>query len=109
MTAAPKPIRHLRRRASTEPPEPRHVCGDCGSELQIIRPGKYQCVNPKCGAMTKAKITIRQKSELMTDFLKEYEKITKKRITVDEIHSPEYVAMRDAFIKLFMPLITEKG
>lgn len=25
-----------------------HVCGDCGQELQIVRPGKYQCVNPKC-------------------------------------------------------------
>jgi hypothetical protein len=21
-----------------------HVCADCGSELQIVRPGKYQCV-----------------------------------------------------------------
>lgn len=28
----------------------RHTCGDCGKELQIVRPGKYQCVNPKCGA-----------------------------------------------------------
>jgi hypothetical protein len=25
-----------------------HTCGDCGVELQIVRPGKYQCVNPKC-------------------------------------------------------------
>ena len=25
-----------------------HTCGDCGAELQIVRPGKYQCVNPKC-------------------------------------------------------------
>lgn len=25
-----------------------HTCGDCGQELQIVRPGKYQCVNPKC-------------------------------------------------------------
>jgi hypothetical protein len=25
-----------------------HICGDCGAELQIVRPGKYQCVNPKC-------------------------------------------------------------
>jgi DNA (cytosine-5)-methyltransferase 1 len=24
-----------------------HTCGDCGAELQIVRPGKYQC--PKCG------------------------------------------------------------
>jgi predicted RNA-binding Zn-ribbon protein involved in translation (DUF1610 family) len=23
------------------------ACGDCGAELQIVRPGKYQC--PKCG------------------------------------------------------------
>jgi hypothetical protein len=22
-----------------------HICGDCGAELQIVRPGKYQCVN----------------------------------------------------------------
>jgi hypothetical protein len=28
--------------------EERHTCGDCGDELQIVRPGKYQCVNPKC-------------------------------------------------------------
>lgn len=21
-----------------------HTCGDCGAELQIVRPGKYQCV-----------------------------------------------------------------
>ena len=26
----------------------RHTCGDCGAELQIVRPGKYQCVNPRC-------------------------------------------------------------
>lgn len=26
-----------------------HTCGDCGMELQIVRPGKYQCVNTKCG------------------------------------------------------------
>ena len=25
----------------------RHTCGDCGKELQIVRPGKYQC---DCGA-----------------------------------------------------------
>jgi hypothetical protein len=25
-----------------------HTCGDCGKELQIVRPGKYQCVNPEC-------------------------------------------------------------
>lgn len=23
-----------------------HTCGDCGQALQIVRPGKYQCV--KC-------------------------------------------------------------
>jgi hypothetical protein len=22
---------------------PAHTCGDCGNELQIVRPGKYQC------------------------------------------------------------------
>lgn len=22
-----------------------HRCGDCGNELQIVRPGKYQCVH----------------------------------------------------------------
>ena len=21
-----------------------HTCGDCGRQLQIVRPGKYQCV-----------------------------------------------------------------
>ena len=25
--------------------DPVHRCGDCGSELQIVRPGKYQCPN----------------------------------------------------------------
>ena len=33
-----------------EDAEERHTCGDCGAELQIVRPGKYQCVNPKCPA-----------------------------------------------------------
>lgn len=27
-------------------PTEAHACGDCGTELQIVRPGKYQCV--KC-------------------------------------------------------------
>lgn len=22
-----------------------HICGKCGAELQIVRPGKYQCPN----------------------------------------------------------------
>jgi hypothetical protein len=22
-----------------------HTCGECGAELQIVRPGKYQCIN----------------------------------------------------------------
>jgi hypothetical protein len=22
-----------------------HTCGDCGAELEIVRPGKYQCPN----------------------------------------------------------------
>lgn len=26
----------------------RHTCGNCGYELQIVRPGKYQCVNANC-------------------------------------------------------------
>ena len=25
-----------------------HKCGDCGEPLQIVRPGKYQCANPRC-------------------------------------------------------------
>ena len=25
-----------------------HICGDCGEELTHVRPGKYQCDNPKC-------------------------------------------------------------
>jgi len=25
-----------------------HTCGDCGQELQVVRPGKYQCDNPAC-------------------------------------------------------------
>ena len=33
-----------------EDAEERHTCGDCGAELQIVRPGKYQCVNPRCPA-----------------------------------------------------------
>lgn len=28
--------------------DPRHRCGACGHELQIVRPGKYQCVNDEC-------------------------------------------------------------
>ena len=34
-----------------EPDEPLHICGDCGRELQIVRPGKYQCVNSECTSM----------------------------------------------------------
>lgn len=29
-----------------EPTEPLIKCGECGAEMQIIRPGKYQC--PDC-------------------------------------------------------------
>lgn len=25
----------------------KHICGECGAELEIVRPGKYQC--PNCG------------------------------------------------------------
>jgi hypothetical protein len=25
-----------------------HTCGACGKPLQAVRPGKYQCVNPRC-------------------------------------------------------------
>lgn len=28
----------------------RHTCGECGAELQLVRPGKHQCVNPECGS-----------------------------------------------------------
>lgn len=28
--------------------ELRHTCGECGAKLQLVRPGKYQCVNPEC-------------------------------------------------------------
>jgi hypothetical protein len=44
-------LQELESRITRDTPSPRHVCGDCGSELQIVRPGKYQCVNPKCVAL----------------------------------------------------------
>jgi hypothetical protein len=25
-----------------------HLCGACGKPMQLVRPGKYQCVNPDC-------------------------------------------------------------
>ena len=25
--------------------DPQHFCGTCGAELEIVRPGKYQCPN----------------------------------------------------------------
>jgi hypothetical protein len=31
--------------ADLSPAEEQHTCGDCGAELQIVRPGKYQCVS----------------------------------------------------------------
>lgn len=33
-----------------EEQDPIHRCAACGHELQIVRPGKYQCVNENCGA-----------------------------------------------------------
>jgi hypothetical protein len=41
-----------------------HTCGDCGAELQIVRPGKYQCVN--CEAQRAAWVE-RIIDELMSD------------------------------------------
>jgi RecJ-like exonuclease len=23
-------------------------CGDCGQPLELVRPGRFQCVNPEC-------------------------------------------------------------
>lgn len=25
-------------------------CGDCGEYLELVRPGKWQCINPTCPA-----------------------------------------------------------
>jgi hypothetical protein len=57
----------------------------------------------------KAKLTRRHKSELMTLFLRNYESITRKRITIDLIRSPEWREMQARFIELFIPLYAEKG
>ena len=58
---------------------------------------------------TPATQTRKHKSFLMTMFLLDFEKVTGQRVTIELIRSPEWKAMRDAFVKLFLPLMQEKG
>jgi hypothetical protein len=48
--------------------------------------------------------TRKTKSQLMTMFLLDYEKFTKRRVTVELMRSSEWTAARDQFVKLFMTL-----
>ena len=58
---------------------------------------------------TPATETRKHKSLLMTMFLLDFEKVTGQRVTIDLIRSPEWKVMRDAFVKIFLPLLQEKG
>jgi hypothetical protein len=58
--------------------------------------------------MTRATETRKIKSNLMTQFLLDFEKFTKRRVTVAFMRSPEWKAARDTYVKLFMSLM-EKG
>ena len=53
--------------------------------------------------------TRKQKSFLMTMFLLDFEKVTGQGETVELIRSPEWKAMRVAFVIIFLPLLQEKG
>jgi hypothetical protein len=56
-----------------------------------------------------ATLTRRRKSELMTQFLLDYQKFTKRRVTTDLIRSDEWKKMQAEYIRLFMPLLAEEG
>ena len=56
-------------------------------------------------AAIKAKITRQRKSALMTQFLRDYEKFTGKRVTPDLIRSQQWIGARDLYVKLFMGLM----
>lgn len=48
---------------------------------------------------------IRAKSELMTDYLKEYMQVTRLKVmTVDILHSEEYIKGLKKFLEIFLPL-----
>jgi hypothetical protein len=53
--------------------------------------------------------TRKQKSFLMTLFLLDFERVTGQRVTVELIRSPQWKAMRAAFVNIFLPLMQEKG
>ena len=56
-------------------------------------------------AQDKRASTIKRKSVLMTQFLLDYEKFSKKRVTPDLIRSPRWKEMQKRYVELFMPLM----
>lgn len=49
-------------------------------------------------------LTMRRKSYLQTLFLHDWELITRRRLTIEEMRSPEWQALREQFVKLFESL-----